>query len=493
MFASCCTNHCGSRKMTSTCCREKFVEGTWQDFWGVRFKWSSNHLTPEQLEPLIYSYDKAATDAVDRLHEIASPQDTKPSSTDEDTEEAVKTNGEKKRRWDMYGLMQEYASKDEAIRKLWDEIHMIPEWVDWDQIERGQKIFFRYGGPAISTLTFLSLLGGMGSSRTVETLDRTGGFDVKVVRRRLLETTQHTLNVHRDLKSIQPGGDGFVDSVRVRLLHSAIRRRILQMASQRPGYYDISKYGIPINDLDSIGTINTFSATVIWIGLPRQGIYMYRQEILDYLALWRYIAHLMGTPHDWMATPESARSTMESLVVSEIRPSKASANLANNIITGLERRPPTYASREFMCAQAYWLNGRDLAASLEIERPSAYYSALVFGQCLFFATLSYINRSFSWLDERNINIVRKIFYTLLLEDKSKGGLGYVSRFSFKYIPAFDKMSTERGVATAESGFGLRRPGIERTALLSLVSFLVLAGVCSWYAYKMLNWVFGYLL
>ncbi|KAI0518416.1 hypothetical protein F5B22DRAFT_599079 [Xylaria bambusicola] len=473
--------------MTSTYGRENFVEGTWQDFWGVRFKWSSKHLTPKQLKPLTYSYDKIATDAVDRLHEIASLPDTKTPPPDEETEETAKTNGGKKPRWDMYGLMKEYASNDETIGRLWNEVHTIPEWVDWDQIERGQKIFWRYGGPAISTLTFLSLLGGMGSARTVETLDRTGGFDAKVVRRRLLETTQHTLNVHRDLKSIQPGGDGFVNSVRVRLLHSTIRRRILQMASQRPGYYNISKYGIPINDLDSIGTINTFSTTMIWMGLPRQGIYMRRQEILDYLALWRYIAHLMGTPHAWMATPESARSMMESLVISEIRPSKASANLANNIITGLERRPPTYASREFMCAQTYWLNGRDLAASLEIERPSVYYSALVFGQCLFFATLSYINRSFSWLDERNINLVRRVFYTVLLEDKSKGGLGYVSRFSFKYIPAFDRMSTERGVATAGS---VSRPGIERTALLSLISFSGLACVCAWYAFKMLIWIFG---
>ena len=161
---------------------------------------------------------------------------------------------------------------------------------------------------------------------------------------------------------------------------------------------------MPINDLDSIGTINMFSATVIWMGLPRQGIYMRPQEILDYLALWRYVAYLMGSPHDWMATPESARTMMESLVISEIRPSKASANLANNIISGLEGRPPTYASREFMCAQTYWLNGSDLAAALEIERPSLYYSALVFGQCLFFATLSYLNRSFNWLDERNIRV-----------------------------------------------------------------------------------------
>ncbi|KAI1428736.1 hypothetical protein F5Y12DRAFT_628980 [Xylaria sp. FL1777] len=471
--------------MTYTYNREKLVEGTWQEYWGVRFKWTSRHLTPEQLKPLIHSYDKVATEAVERIHEIMAPPNIESSSRNEETRRTTKTDGERKPRWDMYELIQEYASKDEKIGKLWNEVNTVPEWVDWDQIERGQKIFFRYGGPAISTLTFLSLLGGMGSARTVETLDRTGGFDVKVVRRRLLETTQHTLNVHRDLKSIQPGGDGFVNSVRVRLLHTAIRRRIVQMASQRPDYYNLAKYGMPINDLDSIGTINTFSATLIWMGLPRQGIHMRAQEILDYLALWRYVAYVMGAPHEWMATPASARSMMESLVVSEIRPSTASATLANNILTGLEGHPPTYASREFMCAQTHWLNGGDLAEKLDIDRPGVYYSALVLGQCLFFMAMCYVNRSFRWLDERNIKLVRKVFYTVLLEDKSKGGLGYESKFLFKYIPEFGKMSTERAVATP--GSGVRKPGIERTALLSLITFSTLAGVCVWYSCKILSW------
>ncbi|KAI0973129.1 hypothetical protein F4678DRAFT_428021 [Xylaria arbuscula] len=391
-------------------------------------------------------------------------------------------------RRDLYESIQEYASKDEKIGRLWNEVNTVPAWVDWDQIERGQRVFFRYGGPAINTLTFLSLLGGMGSARTVETLDRTGGFDVKVVRRRLLETTQHTLNVHRDLKSIQPGGDGWVNSVRVRLLHTTVRQRILQMATQHPEYYNTSKYGTPINDLDSIGTINTFSATLIWIGLPRQGIYLRHHEILDYLALWRYVAYLMGVPHDWMATPASAKSMMESLVISEIRPSAASANLANNIITGLEGRPPTYASHGFMCAQTYWLNGRELAEKLEIERPSLYYSSLVFGQCLFFMATCYVNRSFRWLDERNIKLVRKVFYTVFLEDTSKGGLGYESKFVFKYLPQYDKMSTERGVVTAQAG--VHKPGLERVALLSLITFSTLVSICVWYGYKAISWAFG---
>ncbi|KAI1817070.1 hypothetical protein GGS20DRAFT_534338 [Poronia punctata] len=459
------------------------VEGAWQERWGMKFQWTSQHKTPKQLEPLIHSYDTVATEAVEALDEITPPPYATAPPKDGNIEGAIKPDGEKKPRRDLYKMVQEYADKDEKVGKLWTEINTIPEWVDWEQIERGQKVFFRYGGPALTSLTFLSLLGGMGSGRTVETLDRTGGFNVNVVRRRLLETTQHTLNVHKDLKSIQPGGDGFVNSVQVRLLHTAVRRRIMHMAAERPEYYNIAEYGVPVNDLDSLGTINTFSATVIWMGLPRQGIYLRKQEILDYLALWRYVAYIMGVPHDWMATPESAKCMMESLLISEIRPTPASANLANNIITGLKNHPPTYASHEFMCAQTYWLNGRELSEKLQIDRPSLYYSALMFGQCMFFMTMGYINRSFSFLDERNINLVRKVLFRVLLHDKSKGGLGYTSKFVFKFIPQYEKMSTERG--PRDAGSGVRKPGIERTALLSLLTFSALFGTGAWYGSKAL--------
>jgi hypothetical protein len=73
------------------------------------------------------------------------------------------------------------------------------------------------------------------------------------------------------LDSIKPGGAGQASSIRVRLLHAAVRRRIMKLAKERPEYYSIESFGIPINDLDSIGTIVTFSATLIWLGFPRQG------------------------------------------------------------------------------------------------------------------------------------------------------------------------------------------------------------------------------
>jgi hypothetical protein len=64
------------------------------------------------------------------------------------------------------------------------------------------------------------------------------------------------------------------------------------------------------------GTIITFSATLIWLGFPRQGIWMRQQEILDYLALWRLVAHYIGTPTEYFETPERAKSMMESLLIS---------------------------------------------------------------------------------------------------------------------------------------------------------------------------------
>ncbi|KAI0385354.1 hypothetical protein F5Y04DRAFT_268786 [Hypomontagnella monticulosa] len=454
----------------------------WRECWGVKFKWTSEHLTPQDLEPLIHTYDTTATEAAERLDEISPP----PFKNQPPNNEDKPPQTEKKITRDLYELLPIHAANDEKVNRLWTEINTVPDWVNWEQLERGQKVFYRYGAPIITALTFLSLLGGMASGRTVQTLDRTGGFGVDVVRRRLLETTQHTLNVTRDLDSIKPGGEGFEDSVRVRLLHAAVRRRIMGMAKSKPKYYKIRKFGVPINDLDCIGTINTFSAALIWMGLPRQGIWLREQEIVDYLALWRYIAYLMGTPHDWMSTPASARRMMESLLVAEIKPSKASANLANNIITGLQNQPPMYASREFMCAQTYWLNGHALSKELEIDKPSWFYFALVLGQCILFMIVSYVDRNIGDLDERNINVVRRGLYKILLRDKSKGGLGYETKFNFKYIPSFDRKSTERGAA--RTGTQNKMGRVEHTALITLLITAALAGAFVWYGGKAVWWV-----
>jgi ER-bound oxygenase mpaB/B'/Rubber oxygenase, catalytic domain len=278
---------------------------------------------------------------------------------------------------------------------------MLPSAADFHS---GQEIFYRYGGANLTGLAYQSLLGGMGANRVVEVLARTGGFSVKVARHRLFETTQHILECTKSLESIQPGGAGFASSVRVRLLHAAVRQRIMKLEHSRPGYYNVEKYGVPINDLDCIATIGTFSATIIWLSLPRQGLFLRKQEIEDYIALWRLIAYYTGTPTEPFENPEKAKAIMESLLMNEIDPTETSKVLAGNIIKCLEAQPPAYASRSFLEVNARWLNGNELCDALGLGRPSLYYWALMAGQCLFFMTLCYFYRSFRSLDRRKIAV-----------------------------------------------------------------------------------------
>lgn len=327
-----------------------------------------------------------------------------------------------------------------------------------------------------SQLTYQSLLGGMGARRIVETLARTGGFSTKVARHRMFETTQHILQCTNNLDSIKPGGAGHQSTIRVRLLHSAVRRRILKLAKERPSYYNVDELGIPISDLDSIGTIGSFSMTLIWLGLPRQGIFMREQEITDYIALWRYIAYLIGTPDEHFKDAKTAKTIMDSILLYEVNPSEVSQALANNIILSLQGLPPAYASANFLGANTYWLNGSGLSKDLGIPRPPAFYSLLVLGQCLFFCFTSYFYRAIPSLDKRKIRVLRELFWKVIIS--KEGGLGEETNFDFKYVPEFSVLTTEMG---AEKREGLKTKGVERRNFITLLIMGAVFGMGSYWA------------
>lgn len=446
----------------------KHSDGDECSYWGCSFRWTSLHQSPAQLHPLVYKYDNLADDCLHRLNEL-SPKDP-PQNIDQ---ESKPVKGKPR---DLWALLKDHADDDPKLKQLWTEVNTVPSWVDWDQIKRGQEVFYRYGLPILNVLNFESLLGGMGSSRVVETLARTGGFSTFVARRRMFETLQYILQVMTSIESIKPGGDGHASSVRVRLLHAAVRQRILALAREQPDYFDVEKLGVPVNELDCIGTINTFSTSVIWLGLPRQGIYLRSQEIDDYIALWRLVAYYMGTPTEPFESSPKARAIMESLLASEIAPTEMGKVLAANIILSLENTAPSYASKEFMEAMARQLNGKQLSDSLGIPEPGLYYQALVYGYCFFVMGLAYTIRYFPSLDRDSIavcylteyqalltcQIRRRRYHNIVANEKT--GLGGETLFEFKHIPKLTRTTRlgKRRVSKAE------RPGIETLARMGLL-------------------------
>lgn len=314
-----------------------------------------------------------------------------------------------------------------------------------------------------------------GATRVVETLTRTGGFATPVVRHRLYETTQHVLQVTMSPESLQPGGAGFISSVRVRLLHAAVRARIRKLAAQDPAYFDISRWGLPISDLDAAATIGTFSATIMWLALPRQGIFPTGQEEADYMALWRYVGYLVGAPDAPLRNVRTARTFMESLLMREIKPSPTSQALAANVISGLARCPPQNASPEFLHALAHWLNGHELADALGVPRAPWYYTVLVAGQCVGFVLLCYTYRSVPWLDRRKVSALRKVFWMVIVNGRF--GLREEAQFEFKYIPQLGKTTRRLGQNPhwkVDGALGLRE-GVERRSLVNLGVAVLLLG------------------
>jgi hypothetical protein len=154
----------------------KFDENT-RYCYGYQFQWTPLHQTAEELEPLKFSYDTLGERALNRLDEISPPESSGHIPRNREREKSDESfigvtkiddgggggekevSGEKevekeeKKRRDLYELLRDNASEGGALGELWDQVNNIPDWVDWDQIARGQDVFYRYGGPALTAVS----------------------------------------------------------------------------------------------------------------------------------------------------------------------------------------------------------------------------------------------------------------------------------------------------------------------------------------------------
>lgn len=112
----------------SNTAEERPVNGELHDCWGYKFRWTDLHQTKEDLKPLLYTYDSLGSEVLERIqkHKIAYGKATTGPASREDlftTLKALALSGE-----------------DEVINKFWHEVNTIPDWVDWNQIKRGQDV-----------------------------------------------------------------------------------------------------------------------------------------------------------------------------------------------------------------------------------------------------------------------------------------------------------------------------------------------------------------
>lgn len=380
--------------------------------------WETHEIQPEHLAHLRQHYDTAGDEVI---------------ATFEQCKLAGPGGSGQKCGADSFAVLRRERYGNAFLGHFWDDINSVPDWVDWHQIERGQEVFYRYLPASIAGFVLQGFVGeNSTASGVVEVLVRTGGFAPRNLFRRLKETFQWLIEVTADVRSIKPGGKGHADTIRVRLLHAQVRRRILKLANEKPDYYDREKHGIPINTLDSIHSISTFCCSPMFSQFPKMGIYPSESEIRDYIALFRYLGHLLGVPDEPFGSARRAERVLEVMEAHESRPSATSPAIARNFVQAITETVPQGISTGFVAAGSRFMNGDRICDLLEIERPTWIHRATFRGFCWFAVALLYTQRCFPAFDRLFINLTRKTLHDLLATSQSEEESEIP--FGFKFVP-----------------------------------------------------------
>ncbi|TVY94533.1 hypothetical protein LAWI1_G000211 [Lachnellula willkommii] len=339
--------------------------------WGYTMQWTPHHLSQDEIEQLRAQFDERGAEALQRIQAIASKQGP----------------GAKGSKPDMFAVLRDHHEEDDFLAAYWEHLHAVPEWVDWEQIERGQRFFARYFVANCSLFAFQAFVRDNAATPGVaEVVSRTGGLAVKHLLARLIETFTWFIQITHDLQAIQPGGQGHISTIRVRLLHSSVRQRILDLEKTRPGYFNVEKYGPPVNDL-----VSRFH-------LPK--------------------------------------ATFESMLWYELVPNDTSKILAQNFIKWIEDQPPAYLSLGFMEAACRWMNGNEMCDALGLGRPALHHYAAFAGHNIIVSSLAWAQRIFPPLDRFVVAYTRKTLHNALTKHVTGPSVptNGIPPYSFKYVP-----------------------------------------------------------
>ena len=186
---------------------------------------------------------------------------------------------------------------------------------DPDAVRAGQELFAAYG-PEISMLLACSSLPYTYSARKgVQVLYRTGYLAGRALRR-VAQTAQMVIDVMSP-GGLDASGRGRRTAQKVRLMHAAIRHRLLHdVAHAWP-----EEYGVPINQEDLALTLITFTV-IILRGLEKLQIELTLEQEQSYLEAWKAVAPLLGIVDDLIpATVSDANVLCERIFRRQTEPS----------------------------------------------------------------------------------------------------------------------------------------------------------------------------
>lgn len=231
------------------------------------------------------------------------------------------------------------ADAPEALREFFAVVDTVPDWVDFDLLEKGARAFRRMGRSRNDVLLQLSLIGGYRFGGPPDLLVATGGLTGSTAMRRLGETQKWGTAVGEP-GGMRRGGEGFKLTVHVRAMHALVNHRF-----ETNGRWDVQRWGLPINQTDQAATLGLFNGTLL-LGVRALGYRVSRDESRAVMHLWKYVGWLMGIDEEWLFDSERQQHRFNYhvvLVQDDVTP--AGADLSRALVDGQRdlnyRRFPT--------------------------------------------------------------------------------------------------------------------------------------------------------
>ena len=182
----------------------------------------------------------------------------------------------------------------EELSRFFENVDRVPAWLDRRKLRVATKTILRCGEANFMALGGVSLMSGYLSGATVKVLVKTGGL-TKMARRRIAETARFVYDVATS-REVGRTSDGFKSTVRVRLMHAIVRRKMSASADWRT-----ADWGTPINQSDMLGTSLEFSSVYVF-ALMGLGFLLSPAECEAVMHLWRYVGGVMGVRDDLLPT-----------------------------------------------------------------------------------------------------------------------------------------------------------------------------------------------
>ncbi len=269
------------------------------------------------------------------------------------------------------------------LERFFDHLDDVPDWVDWARVDRAGDLFFRTGIAGGIVLGAKSLCQGYCSPAGNKPLVMTGRLDSDALGMRLAETGRYVA------ETCKPGGlrrfaQGFIITVRVRLMHAFVRALLKESDSWRDALW-----GTPINQHDMIGTSLLFSLSFV-DGVREFGFQVSDREADDYLHLWRYASYVMGVEDALFPKSEAdAREIAYVILLTQGKPDADSRRLVDALVLAPQKHAVTAEEKRQAAIQVSLgygfcrrLLGDELADDLGLPRTPWRYTIPVVSQVM---------------------------------------------------------------------------------------------------------------